>query len=42
MVLLSAFSLMAYVLRMNISVASPFMMTELQLDKVQMLSLIKH
>ncbi len=36
MVLLSAFSLMAYVLRMNISVASPFMMTELQLDKVQM------
>jgi len=36
MVLLSAFSLMAYVLRMNISVASPFMMTELQLDKIQM------
>lgn len=36
MVLLSAFSLMAYVLRMNISVASPFMMTELHLDKIQM------
>jgi ACS family glucarate transporter-like MFS transporter len=34
--LLSGFSLMAYVLRMNISVASPFMMTELNLDKVQM------
>ena len=27
---------MAYVLRMNISVASPFMMTELNLDKIQM------
>ena len=27
---------MAYVLRMNISVASPFMMTDLQLDKIQM------
>jgi ACS family glucarate transporter-like MFS transporter len=35
-VLLSAFSLMAYVLRMNISVASPFMMAELNLDKIQM------
>jgi MFS transporter, ACS family, glucarate transporter len=35
-VLLSGFSLMAYVLRMNISVASPFMMEELQLDKIQM------
>lgn len=34
--LLSGFSLMAYVLRMNISVASPFMMTELHLDKIQM------
>jgi len=34
--LLSGFSLMAYVLRMNISVAAPFMMTELDLDKVQM------
>jgi MFS transporter, ACS family, glucarate transporter len=34
--LLSGFSLMAYVLRMNISVASPFMMTELNLDKIQM------
>jgi ACS family glucarate transporter-like MFS transporter len=36
MVLLSGFSLMAYVLRMNISVAAPFMMTELHLDKIQM------
>lgn len=27
---------MAYVLRMNISVASPFMMTDLNLDKIQM------
>lgn len=36
MLLLSGFSLMAYVLRMNISVASPFMMTELNLDKIQM------
>jgi len=35
-VLLSAFSLVGYVLRMNISVAAPFMMTELHLDKVQM------
>ena len=34
--LLSGFSLMAYVLRMNISVASPFMMAELNLDKIQM------
>lgn len=36
MLLLSGFSLMAYVLRMNISVAAPFMMTDLHLDKVQM------
>ena len=36
MLLLSAFSLVAYVLRMNISVAAPFMMTELHLDKIQM------
>ncbi len=35
-ILLSAFSLVGYVLRMNISVASPFMMAELHLDKVQM------
>ena len=35
-VLLSAFSLVGYVLRMNISVAAPLMMTELHLDKVQM------
>src|SRR5262245_58516104 len=35
-VLLSAFSLVGYVLRMNISVAAPFMMTELHLDNVQM------
>ena len=34
-VLLSAFSLMGYVLRMNISVASPFMMADLGLDKIQ-------
>lgn len=34
--LLSAFSLVGYVLRMNISVAAPFMMTELHLDKIQM------
>jgi len=34
--LLSAFSLVGYVLRMNISVASPFMMTSLGLDKIQM------
>ena len=34
--LLSGFSLMAYVLRMNISVASPFMMEDLHLDKIQM------
>ena len=34
--LLSAFSLVGYVLRMNISVASPYMMAELHLDKVQM------
>jgi ACS family glucarate transporter-like MFS transporter len=34
--LLSAFSLVGYVLRMNISVAAPFMMTTLQLDKIQM------
>ena len=34
--LLSMFSLVGYVLRMNISVASPFMMTELHLDKIQM------
>jgi ACS family glucarate transporter-like MFS transporter len=34
--LLSLFSLTGYVLRMNISVASPFMMTELHLDKIQM------
>src|SRR5262249_7607466 len=34
--LLSAFSLVGYVLRMNISVASPFMMAELHLDKIQM------
>lgn len=36
LLLLSGFSLMAYVLRMNISVASPFMMEELHLDKIQM------
>jgi MFS transporter, ACS family, glucarate transporter len=36
LLLLSGFSLMAYVLRMNISVASPFMMDELNLDKIQM------
>ncbi len=36
LLLLSGFSLTAYVLRMNISVASPFMMTELNLDKIQM------
>lgn len=35
-VLLSAFSLVGYVLRMNISVAAPFMMTDLHLDKIQM------
>jgi MFS transporter, ACS family, glucarate transporter len=35
-VLLSAFSLVGYVLRMNISVASPYMMAELHLDKIQM------
>src|SRR5579863_8880372 len=35
-VLLSAFSLVGYVLRMNISVAAPFMMTTLHLDKIQM------
>ena len=34
--LLSAFSLVGYVLRMNISVASPYMMAELHLDKIQM------
>src|SRR5579863_8926925 len=34
--MLSAFSLVGYVLRMNISVASPFMMTSLGLDKIQM------
>src|SRR5580698_4227222 len=33
---LSAFSLVGYVLRMNISVAAPFMMTALGLDKIQM------
>ena len=35
-ILLSAFSLVGYVLRMNISVASPYMMAELHLDKIQM------
>ena len=35
-VLLSLFSLVGYVLRMNISVAAPYMMTDLHLDKVQM------
>ena len=35
-VLLSAFSLVGYVLRMNISVAAPFMMADLHLDKIQM------
>ena len=35
-VILSAFSLVGYVLRMNISVASPYMMAELHLDKIQM------
>lgn len=35
-VLLSAFSLVGYVLRMNISVAAPLMMTTLHLDKIQM------
>ncbi len=35
-VLLSAFSLVGYVLRMNISVAAPFMMADLDLDKIQM------
>jgi MFS transporter, ACS family, glucarate transporter len=34
--LLSAFSLVGYLLRMNISVASPAMMAELHLDKIQM------
>jgi ACS family glucarate transporter-like MFS transporter len=34
--MLSAFSLVGYVLRMNISVASPFMMASLGLDKIQM------
>jgi len=34
--MLSAFSLVGYVLRMNISVAAPFMMTSLGLDKIQM------
>jgi ACS family glucarate transporter-like MFS transporter len=34
--MLSAFSLVGYVLRMNISVASPFIMTSLGLDKIQM------
>jgi len=34
--LLSLFSLVGYVLRMNISVAAPFMMAELHLDKIQM------
>lgn len=34
--LLTAFSLVGYVLRMNISVAAPFMMAELGLDKIQM------
>lgn len=36
LILLSAFSLVGYVLRMNISVASPFMTAELHLDKIQM------
>lgn len=35
-VLLSLFSLVGYALRMNISIASPFMMAELHLDKIQM------
>src|SRR5215467_13818866 len=34
--LLSAFSLVGYVLRTNISAASPFMMADLHLDKIQM------
>ncbi len=36
MVLLGLFSLLGYVLRMNISIASQFMMPELGLDKIQM------
>jgi ACS family glucarate transporter-like MFS transporter len=36
LILLSALSFVGYVLRMNISVASPFMMAELHLDKIQM------
>ena len=35
-VLLSLFSLVGYGLRMNISIASPFMMADLHLDKIQM------
>ncbi len=35
-ILLSLFSLVAYGLRMNISIASPYMMSELHLDKIQM------
>ncbi|HUL72795.1 MAG TPA: MFS transporter [Vicinamibacterales bacterium] len=34
--MLSAFSLVGYVLRMNISVAAPLMMNDLHLDKIQM------
>jgi ACS family glucarate transporter-like MFS transporter len=36
LLLLSAFSLLGYVLRMNISVAAPYMMADLHLDKIQM------
>ncbi len=35
-ILLSLFSLVGYGLRMNISIASPFMMADLHLDKIQM------
>jgi len=36
LVLLSLFSLVGYGLRMNISIASPYMMADLHLDKIQM------